>query len=295
MVGRLADDPFALDDFAISFDDDLPPLPWEAGRQQAHPVLARRLWSLMHKAACHVIPPLGLRPDNSLADAMEALSAAACNWRVGSVRLDERLWTRSGPYWRGEIAQTLGAGPQACAQGFLLLLVRSVGRSALFPGHGAPLTIDKGMQGQIAAQGPHLALVLCKTASTGKAVASWGFTQPVADTGCFMPVNSSFERDVLVLLRHLQVALDVHGIDCAITRPFDTISQAFTSCLHLSLGYEGASRHALLIEMSDLPDTPGTAAAGTFILSPGQLSDGSFLHWMEVEIKTRLHMSSHLL
>lgn len=292
MVGPLADDPFFLEDFSISFEDDLPPLPWEEGQQQpAHPLLARRLWSLMCKAACHVIPPPGIRPDHSLTDEMEALSAAARYWRVGSVRLDERLWTGSGPYWRGEIARTLGAGPQDCAQGFLLVLARSVGRSALFQGRGAPLTICKGIQGQTAAQGPHLALVACEIHATGKAVASWGFTQPVVDAGCFMPVNSSFERDVLFLLRHVQVALDVHGIDCAITRPFDAISQAFTPCLQLSFGCEGATGHALLVEMSDRREPPRAPRDGSFILSPDRLGDGSFLDWIEVQIKTRLQMS----
>ena len=122
MVGTPMDDPFSLEDFSISFEDDLPHE--DDGRKATHPLLARRLWSLMSRAACHVIPPLSAKPDSAVKDELEAISGVARHWRVGSVALTERLWTRTGPYWRGEIARTLVLGLQAAAQGFLLLLVK---------------------------------------------------------------------------------------------------------------------------------------------------------------------------
>ena len=103
-----------------------------------------------------------------------------------------------------------------------------------------------------------------------------------------MPVDSSFERDVLLLLPQLQVALDVHGIDCAITRPFDEMSQTFAPSLQLAFGIEGGTQHELVIGMSDTPHAARSAGAGRFILSPSQLSDGSFLDWLETQIKARL-------
>lgn len=221
MAGEPIEDLLALEDFSISFDDDLPPLPWEEEQSLVPPpIIARRLWSLMDKAACNVIPPLGIKPDSTVVDELEALSAATKPWRVGSAWLGQRLWTRSGPYWRGEIARTLAASPPAAAQGFLLLLTKSVSARALLSGHGAPLVVRNGIGGNVEAAGPHLALIVCLPEPTGRAFASHAFTQPVVSAQCFMPVHTDFERDVLLLLFQLQVALDAYGIDCTITRHF---------------------------------------------------------------------------
>ena len=144
------------------------------------------------------------------------------------------------------------------------------------------------MEGRVATEGPHLALIGCVVEPTGQAVASHGFTQPVVSARCFMPINSAFERDVLFLLIELQVALDGHGVDCVITRPFDEMSQAFTHKLHLGFGFESGTHHKLVIEMSDRPQSRRSAGAGSFILSPSELGDGRFLDWLEDQIRTRL-------
>jgi len=245
----------------------------------------------MDKARCNVVPPLATKPDGTLLDELATLALAARHWKVGDVRLDERLWTRSGPYWRGEIAKRLAQGSQASAQGFLLLLGSGVPPRALLSGHGAPSAVRHGLSGGIGTAGPHLALVACALEPTGQAVASHGFTQAVMSARCLMPVNSTFERDLLFLLVELQITLDAHGIDCAITRPFDMTSRAFANLLMLHFRLEGGALHELVIIMSDAPHVARSGEAGSFRLSPSQLSDGSFLDWLEIKIKTSLQAS----
>ncbi len=289
MVGKSAEDAISLHDFVTSPEDDLPTLPHEHdGKAMTHPALGRRLWSLMNAAGCNVLPPLAAKPDSALLDELELLSSESRHWRVGGVPLNERLWTRSGPYWRGEVARTLAAGPRASAQGFLLMLAKSVTPRALLSGHGAPLVVRDGIKGQIAAEGPHLALIACLLEPTGQAVASHGFTQPVVNARCLMPIDSAFERDVLLVLIELQVVLDMHGVDCAITRPFDEKSQAFSQKLQLHFGFEGALHHELEIEISDGRHAARSSVAGSFILSPSELGDGRFLDWLEIQIRTKL-------
>eukprot|EP00456_Euglypha_rotunda_P082754 TRINITY_DN8158_c0_g1_i7.p1 TRINITY_DN8158_c0_g1~~TRINITY_DN8158_c0_g1_i7.p1 ORF type:complete len:257 (+),score=23.37 TRINITY_DN8158_c0_g1_i7:36-773(+) len=245
----------------------------------------------MAKARGNVIPPLVSKPDSTLPDEMATLRLAARHWKVGDVRLDERLWTRSGPFWHGEVARALATGPKNSTQGFLLLLANAVTSRALLFGHGAPFPVREGMKAGIGRERPHLALVACALEPTGQALASHGFTQTVLNARCFMPVNSTFERDLFILLLELQVALDAHGIDCAITRPFDEISCAFTDSLQLHFGFEGSTRHELTIRMTAAPSVTQPTETDVFLLSPIQLSDNAFVEWLEVQIKSRFHAS----
>lgn len=289
MVGKPTEDLVALEDFTIPLVNDLPPLPWEEGASKpAQPILANRLWTLMNRAACNVIPPLSAKADSALIDELGALSTAARHWRVGSAKLDQRLWTRSGPYWRGEIAMRLAAGPPDAAQGFLLLLAKSANARALLSGHGAPLAVRNGIAGSLQSEGPHLALIACVSEPTGEAFALTGFTQPVLSARCFMPINSNFERDVLHLLLELQVALDAHGIDCAITRPFDEAGRTFTQILQVDFGFEGHERHRLTVELRDKPHAVTSADPGAFFLSPAQLDNGMFIDWLEEQSRSRM-------
>lgn len=289
----LIDDPAdkgARPDFAVTLQEDWPPLPGtQSSPIMSSPVLARRLWSLIAKGAAHKSPPLPTRTDNSLPDELDALVHAAQHFRVGSHPLTERLWTRSAHYWSGEIAAKLAVDSSSSAQGFLLLLGTSATHRALLFGRGAPLVVQEALDGADLAEGPHLALILCKTDPTGRAIALSGFVQPVLSAQRFIPVFAPFERDVLHLLLALQEKLDCFGIDSEFVRPYDAVRQNFADALLLAFGRPHDARHELRIILDATTDRPTRQhVSGDFTLGPAQIRDGSFIFWLEQEIGRRM-------
>lgn len=273
-------------DFAVAFHEDLPPVPGAQGSSiVTAPVLARRLWSLMVAGAAHRNPPLSVRPDNILADEIDALAHAAQNFQVGSHLLTERLWTRADHYWSGEVGAKLAASSTADAQGFLLLLGTSASPRALLFARGAPLTVQEALNGTDLAEGPYLALILCTADPAGRSIATSGFAQPVLSAQRFMPIFAPFERDVLRILLALQEKLDCYGIDSEIVRPYDAGSERFANALLFAFGHANAARHELRVILSAMTD-PSIRQPGSdsFVLGPAQIRDGSFTAWLEEEV-----------
>jgi len=243
----------------------------------------------MAKGAAHKNPPLPIKADNSLPDELDALVQAAQHFRVGSHPLAERLWTRSAHYWSGEIAAKLAVASSSSAQGFLLLLGTSATHRALLFGRGAPLVVQEALDGADLAEGPHLALILCMTDPTGRALALSGFAQPVLSAQRLMPVFAPFERDVLRLLLALQEKLDCFGIDSEFVRPYDADRENFADALMLGFGRANGPRHELRIILDATTDRPMRQhMAGSFTLGPAQILDGSFIFWLEQEIGHRM-------
>ncbi|EPR11061.1 hypothetical protein M527_03035 [Sphingobium indicum IP26] len=244
---------------------------------------------MLARAPTNRILPPSQWPEGSLTDEMERIREAAQHFHASpGVALRQVLWTRSGPYWNGEIAAELARQP-ACEQptGFVLLFARDFSRRAVLLGHAQPFVVDKEIVGNREAGGPYLVLIACELDPTGRAVASIGYAQPVLSGHHFMPVASPFERDVLTALVALQRKLDCQGIDCTITRPFEEAEERFSDRLDLAFCRDGEELRRLTVELShkDGRRKKGDAPDGCFHLGPGRFADGSFIDWIEQSLE----------
>lgn len=276
----------ALRDFSLPFGADLPPLPGAEARTEGRsPLLARRLWTLLAEAGGNRIPAPVQKPDLSLVDEMQAIEEAASLFHVSqSLTLDRVLWTRSGPFWRGEVAARLAQFPDEEPPAFVMLLARAMTRRAALLGHAQPFVVSEEITGPLDVPGPFLVLVACTLAPTGRAEALRGHAQPVLNGQQLFPVETVFQRDVLTSLVALQRTVDCHGLDAAIERPFDTSEERFARYIELALSREGTPLRTLRIDIleDDRPQSAKTnAEAEQFSVSPERFADGSFVTWLQ--------------
>lgn len=282
------DDRTAWRNFAIPHGSDLPPLPGaETDADPVHPILAHRLWTLMDAAELDRLPAPAAKPDFSLIDELEAVEAAARAFQVApGISLDQVLWTRSGPYWRGEVSARIAAFPLPPPPAYIVLLARGVTRRAALLGHAQPFVVNEQIEGSLETPGPFLILIACTLDPLGQAVAQRGYAQPVFSGQVLLPVSSAFERDVLTAIIAVQRTIDAHGLECTVQRPFDAAREMFCDHLELVLGRGGTASATLKIELSE--DEPKRRArtdhAGTFTVTPARFSDGSFVAWLEEAI-----------
>ncbi|RZI76955.1 MAG: hypothetical protein EOP13_00260 [Pseudomonas sp.] len=273
----------ATRDFSITLAHDLPPLPGSLERA-GPPLLARRLWSLMEAANTHVVAALAQDPDRSLTRAFDAVVAAAKEFGLpGGACLEEFLWTRSGPFWTGEIAAKLGQ-QGAGSLGFVLLLGQAVSRRAVLLGHASPFVVEEQIEGDLALPGPHLVLLVCALSPTGKAAALRGYAQAIASARSFVPITDPFERDVLLILGELQERLDTMGADARITRALDASSGPGTAFV-LEVERGGAALRPLTIYADTAAKECGTSDGLSFTVSPECLENGSFVKWLATSIE----------
>lgn len=266
------------------FEMDPVPFPNDDMRHEAlSSVLALLLHQLMSGAGCLAMAPLGLKPDTNLLQELDALLSAARRLRLGSVALNQRIWTRTAPFWTGEMANRLEALPAGERYGFLLVFALAANRHGLFFGHARPIPVETPVAGDLDADGPYLALVRCRHSWTGKLIASHAHVQAIASGRCFMPVASSFERDIVRLLAGLQESLDRHGIDCAIIRSFEPEGKGLASRLLIETSREGRTLKSLHLFLE--PDGTSPIATGpcqdALRILPDSLTDGSMVRWLE--------------
>lgn len=247
--------------------------------------MAQRLWALLDKAGANVIGAPSIRPDSCLGDEFSAVMAAARAFSLGRDRLDQRLWTRSGPFWNGDIARTLGRTSAAAPPlGFVLLLAQSVGRRAALLGHAQPFVVNEPILGDLDRPGPYLVLIACTLDPIGKAQPLRAFAQAILSAACFMPVASQLERDVLAILLALREKLDCQGLECTIRRPFSPARGNFDPGFQLIIEGEDRSRRTLSITASQQERAARkgkTKCEDSFEATPRRLSDGSFVSWLE--------------
>lgn len=276
--------------FALTAEPALPPLPGAPVEEGTPPQIASRLWDLLIEAKCNAIAPPARNPDPSLPSELAAVMAAAATFDLAEgLSLDNALWTRSGPYWNGEMAARLRdiaplAG-DARGLGLVLLYAQGAGRRAMLLGHAQPFVVEEEIAGPLTVPGPFLALVLCQIDPVGKAHALRGYAQPIVGSHCFMPVSSAFERDVFQALLALQVKLDAHGLECAINRPIITdgperhielrIINAAGDPQVLRINLNGSKRAPVPSPVDD--ETP-------YPLTPARFADGAFVAWLEERI-----------
>ncbi|RVT39617.1 hypothetical protein [Sphingobium algorifonticola] len=240
---------------------------------------------LLVASGATVIASPGSRGDSSLVDAFASLSGAADRFEVApEIPLSQVLWTRSGPYWNGEMARTLRHLPTG-TPGAVLLHAQGAGRRAALLGHAQPFVVTEEISGDFDTPGPYLVLVACRLDETGSIDAVRGFAQPILSSRYFMPVQSAFERDVFHALVALQERLDTHGTDCTILRSFS--GQAPEQPIEIQLVDRTGSRRELQIQMAaGDPDTipARNGDAQSYALTPERFADGSFVGWLEGQI-----------
>lgn len=234
-----------------------------------------------------VIASPGSTGDSSLVDAFASLSGAAGSFEVAAnVPLSQVLWTRTAPYWNGEMARTLRRLP-AGTPGAVLLYAQDAGRRAALLGHAQPFVVTEEIIGDFETPGPYLVLVACRLDGTGSIEAVRGFAQPILSSRHFMPVHSAFERDVFHALVALQERLDAHGTDCTILRAFS--SRAPQKPIEIHLVDRTGSRRELQIQVAagDADAFPAHSDdTGFYALTPERFADGSFVDWLERHIAT---------
>lgn len=241
--------------------------------------LARLLTHLLIEARHNIAYPLASQPPGDLVEALDAMARAAATMWIGRTCLGNILWTRRLVYWNGEMASTL---ERPGAQGFLLLVAWAIGGNRLFFRRGNPLQVAGSIEGAMDASGPHLVLLRCAYGADGKAFALEGAAQAIESARSFMPVMSPFERDIYYVLRALQVRLDCHGIDCAITRGCDKRTSMFAPSLLLEASGEGMTSKSLRLDLPASSRGPIKleAAADHFPLGADSLGDGRFMAWL---------------
>ncbi|SEK03989.1 hypothetical protein SAMN05518849_1329 [Sphingobium sp. AP50] len=244
------------------------------------------LLTLMARASCHILPPLIERPEESLDDAIEAMRGAARMIMIGKLPLDRMLWTRSRPYWNGEIANRLNATFKGDAQAYLLLIATAVAPRALYFKRAAPIIVTQSISGQCASGGPFLALLRCGIDAGGRIEAISGHAQAIASPACFFPIFSDFERDIIHILRALQRNLDRYGINLSISRPIDAMSKFLACRLNINVHFQDASKCRLCVMTSDsqTPSLWQTRSVPTFRFHRASLQDGRFVQWLQNRI-----------
>lgn len=277
--------------FALSEEAGLPPLPGAALPAEAEaPALARRLWELLEAAGHDRILAPARRGDSSLPDAFEAIMDSADLFEVmPGIALADVLWTRSAPYWNGELAQRLSdkradAG-EASVPGAVVLFAQGAGKRAALLGHAQPFVVSEAILGSLDVPGPYLVLVVCEVDPLGKAQALRGYAQPILNGHHFMPVGSAFERDVFVALIALQARLDAHGLECSIGRSLSPAGPGPE--IEIAVEHENGERlalHAVLCSTDEPKGAGKKDPASPFIVTPQRFADGAFLAWLEAEL-----------
>lgn len=279
-------------DFSLPLGYDLPPLPGTASDDGCMaPLLARHLRILVDVAGCTTIPPPARKPDASLVDELELVARAARSFDVGQgIGLAEVLWTRSGPYWKGEISEKLREirvrSDKGEPVGFVLLVAQSVGRKAALMGHAQPFVVTGEIIADTETCGPYLALVVCELDPLGRAQAASGFAQPIISATCFMPVASAFERDVFLALMALQRTLDAHGLECTISRAPLLANGNLSRLVDVVVADELNPPRRLSLEVAEdnVETDPAISEGPAYVVTPARFADGSFVAWLESEI-----------
>lgn len=277
--------------FDLSEDAGLPPLTGTPASDEADaPALACRLWELLEAASHNRILAPARRGDTSLPDGFDAIMTSAAEFEVmPGIALADVLWTRSAPYWNGEMAYRLsdksGAAGDAAVPGAVLLFAQGAGRRAALLGHAQPFVVAEAILGSFDVPGPYLVLFVCEVDPLGKARALRGYAQPILNGQHFMLVASAFERDVFQALIALQAKLDAHGLECTVSR---TLSPAGPGQdIEIAVEHENGERlvlHAVLCPDDGAKGGGRKDQAAPFIVTPRRFADGSFLAWLEGEL-----------
>lgn len=272
--------------FPLSTDSSDPPL---RGADNVSPAneLAALLECLIGVSDRHIIPAPAAAPDPcSLTDTFGAMLRAAQDFEVvRDIALADHLWTHAAPLQSGEVASVLIRRGRAGRPipGLVLLYAADVRSPLLYLPQRQPLRIRDGIAlAQRAIGGPFLALALCEVTPDGQVQSTKACAMPVYHAGRFVPVTSDLDRDVLRALEHLQIALDAHGVECAIRRElpfFDTTSTRLT----LSLAWPDQAMHEIHLGVSDEESDwrlPVGLLPVDFLVTTANWKDGSFIQWL---------------
>lgn len=239
----------------------------------------------MNAAELGRLPAPAAKPDFSLVDELQVVEAAACAFQVApGITLDQVLWTRSGPFWRGEVSAKLSDFALPPPPGYILLLARGVSRRAALLGHAQPFVVNEQIDGPLETPGPFLILIACSLDPLGRAIADRGYAQPVLSGQRLLPVSSAFERDVLTAIIAVQRTIDAHGLECDLLRPFDDKQDIFASHLKLAIRRGEAALATLQVDIQE--NEPKRRAKdpsepASFTVTPARFANGSFVTWLE--------------
>lgn len=269
--------------FRVPSDLNLPPWPGQAATVPRH-ALANLLEELIDAAGCNELPAPARAPDHpSIVDLFGALKAAAARYEVApGLSLAEYFWTHAAAIHNGEVATSLlrAARSGQCVQGFAVLYVADVRPPLLYGPNMSPVRVSGKIGTMSGVEGPYLALVACEGEPDGRATVIEAYAAPIFHARRFVLVGSELDRDVLRALQHLQVALDAHGVECAIHRIRP--ESAGTTLIEMVISTSASVRRICLsidAMRATEPDTPDRASVG-FVVTHRNWGDGSFIAWL---------------
>ena len=253
--------------------------------------LREMLHALLDAAGSNVIEPVAVMPDPSPADAFGDVMAAARSFELApGVLLADHLWDHAGDYRRGTVAERLRATAEGRGKhlpGFLAVYANSVRSPLAYGPKRMPLRVAEDIAVPAGIGGPYLVLVSCRLLRDRTAEAVCGFAQPILSGRRFVPVFSDLERDLFEGLIGLQVALDVHGLDCTITRVLPVTSSIAGHDIHVAIGRGDVVVRELLLAVraeSAAGDDAADNDTSVYVIKSENWASGDFLKWLEREI-----------
>lgn len=253
--------------------------------------LREMLRVLMDAAGSNMIEPVAVIPDPSPADAFGDVVAAARSFELApGVLLADHFWDHAGDYRRGAVAERLRATAEGRGKhlpGFLAVYATSVRSPLVYGPKRMPLRVVEDIEVPAGIGGPYLVLVSCRLLPDHKAEAVCAFAQPILSGRRFVPVFSDLERDIFEGLIGLQVALDAHGLDCAITRGLPVTSSTVGHDIHVAIerGSVVVRELRIAVRAEDAlgrDDVDGDASV--YVIRTENWASGDFLKWLEREI-----------
>lgn len=253
--------------------------------------LREMLHTLLAAAGSNVIEPVAVMPDPSPAEAFGDVMAAARSFELApGVLLADHLWDHAGDYRRGTVAEGLRATAEGRGKhlpGFLAVYATSVRSPLAYGPKRMPLRVAEDIAVPAGVGGPYLVLVSCRLLPDRTAEAVCGFAQPILSGRRFVPVFSDLERDLFEGLIGLQVALDVHGLDCTITRVLPPTSSIAGHDIHVAIGRSNVILRELRLAVradGAASDDVADSDASVYVIKSENWASGDFLKWLEREI-----------
>lgn len=255
------------------------------------PDLREMLHALLDAAGSNVIEPVAEMSDPSPADAFGDLMAGARSFELApGILLADHLWDHAGDYRRGAVAERLRATAEQRGKhlpGFLAVYATTIRSPLAYGPHRMPLRVAEDIAVPAGIGGPYLVLVSCRLLPDRRAEAVCGFAQPILSGRRFVPVFSDLERDIFEGLIGLQVALDVHGLDCTITRALPATSAAPGHDIHIAIGRGNVVVRELRIAVrasGAIGDDATGSDDAVYVIQSENWASGDFLKWLEREI-----------
>ena len=248
----------------------------EVLRPATIPRLARLLWTLLEAAQTNVVEPIGQRQRPSINYEFSRIRAAAQSlWLAPGLPLRKLLFTHPEDFHShrvyAQLRRTMAAWPPCHEpQAFLLVYAAAISQHEIgftrHPPIGVLNPITRPPVSAIA-DGPIVVLVAIGHDRRARGLAAVrAHAQPIVSGQHFMPIASSAERKLHLLLLDLQWSLHARGYSCRLSQPLFDVDTAQGPCrpgilADVANSHGGKQHHSQLVLLPDTPKAPGLEAA----------------------------------